>query len=189
MKRGFLAVLFLATAALPALAEVETYTIDPNHTFPWYEVGHMGFSFQRGRFNKTQGKITLDTAAKTGNVDVAIDTASVSSGVDKLDQHLRGGDFFDSSNFPQMTFKSSDLVFDGENVRQARGILTIAGISKPVTFEVTHFRCGRHPMLLKKMCGADMSATIKRSDFGMKYGIPMLADEVLMRVSVEAMKD
>lgn len=187
MKRACLAVMLLA--ALPAVAEVESYTIDPNHTFPWYEVGHMGYSFQRGRFNKTEGKITLDTAAKTGTVNVAIDTASVSSGVDKLDQHLRGGDFFDSANYPQMTFKSTDLVFDGDNVRQARGTLTIAGVSKPVTFEVTHFRCGRHPMLMKKMCGADMSATIKRSEFNIKYGIPMVADEVLMKVSVEAMKD
>jgi polyisoprenoid-binding protein YceI len=178
-----------ATAALPALADVETYNIDPKHTFPAYEVGHLGYSFQRGRFEKTQGKITLDTAAKTGSVEVSIDTASVSSGVAKLDEHLRTEDFFDTKQFPQMTFKSTDLTFDGDRVRQARGTLTINGIAKPVTFEVTHFKCGVNPMLMRKVCGADMSATIKRSDFGMKYALPMLADEVLLRVNVEAIRE
>ena len=178
-----------ALAAFPALADVETYNIDPKHTFPAYEVGHFGYSFQRGRFNKTQGKITLDTAAKTGSVEVVIDTASVSSGVDKLDEHLRGEDFFDSAKSPQMTFKSSDFTFDGERVRQARGTLTINGITKPVTMEVTHFKCGLNPMIMRKVCGADMTANIKRSDFGMKYALPMLADEVVLRVNVEAIKD
>jgi polyisoprenoid-binding protein YceI len=178
-----------ALAALPALADVETYNIDPNHTFPAYEVGHFGYSIQRGRFNKTQGRITMDTAAKAGTVEVTIDTASVSTGVDKLDQHLRGDDFFDSAKFPQMTFKSSDLTFDGERVRQARGTLTINGIAKPVTLEVTYFKCGLHPMLMRKVCGADMTTTIKRSEFGMKYALPMLADEVVLRVNVEAIKE
>lgn len=176
-------------AALPALAEVETYNIDPQHTFPAYEIGHFGYSIQRGRFNKTQGKITLDIAAKTGSAEVAIDTASVSSGVARLDEHLRGEDFFDSAKFPQMTFKSTDFTFDGERVRQARGTLTINGIAKPVTFDLTHFKCGLNPMLMRKVCGADMTANIRRSDFGMRYALPMLADEVLLRVNVEAIKD
>ena len=188
MKRTALAIVS-ALAALPALADVETFNIDPNHTFPSYEIGHMGYSFQRGRFNKTQGRITLDTAAKAGTVDVAIDTASVSSGVEKLDEHLRGEDFFDSKNFPQMTFKSTDLAFDGDRVRQARGTLTINGISRPVTFDVTFFKCAINMMIMRKVCGADMTANIRRSDFGMKYGLPMLADEVLLRVNVEAIKD
>ena len=178
-----------AFAALPALAEVETFNIDPRHTFPAYEIGHFGYSLQRGRFNKTQGKITLDTEAKSGTVEVAIDTASVSSGVDQLDERLRGEDFFDSARSPQMTFKAAELTFDGDRVRQARGTLTIRGISQPVTFEVTHFKCGINLTILRKVCGADMTAKIRRSDFDMKYGLPMLADEVLLRVNVEAIKD
>ena len=189
MKKLATLSLGLACAALPALAEVETYTIDSRHTFPTYEINHLTFSLQRGRFDKTQGKIRLDTAAGTGSVDVSIDTASVSSGVPKLDEHLRGSDFFDSANFPQMTFKSTDLVFDGERVRQARGTLTLLGVSKPVTFEITQFKCGSYPMTLRKACGADMTATIRRSDFGMKYGLPGVGDEVLLRVNVEAQKD
>jgi polyisoprenoid-binding protein YceI len=178
-----------ALAALPALADVETYNIDPKHTFPTYEIGHFGYSIQRGRFNKTQGRITIDTSAKTGSAEVTMDAASVSSGVDKLDEHLRGEDFFDAAKNPQITFKSSDFTFDGERVRQARGTLTMNGITKPVTFEVTQFKCGLNPLLMRKVCGADMTANIKRSDFGMKYALPMLADEVLLRVNVEAIKD
>jgi polyisoprenoid-binding protein YceI len=187
MKGPILAAATLA--ALPALADVETYNIDPQHTFPAYEVGHFGYSFQRGRFEKTQGRIQLDTAAKAGSVEVVIDTASVSSGVPKLDEHLLVVDFFDTQKFAKMSFKSTEFAFVGVRMRQARGTLTINGISKPVTFEVTHFKCGVNPMLLRKVCGADMTANIKRSDFGIKYALPMLADEVLLRVNVEAIKD
>ena len=187
MKRMLLAAGLLT--ALPALAEVENYTIDPRHTFPMYEVNHLTFSLQRGRFNKTRGKITLDLEAKTGSVEVVIDTASVSSGLEQLDQRLRGEDFFDVAKYPEMTFKSTDFVFEGDRLRQARGTLTMNGVSRPVTFEVTHFKCGLFPLNMKKVCGADMNATIKRSEFGIKYLLPTLGDEVLLRVNVEAGKD
>jgi polyisoprenoid-binding protein YceI len=188
MKGITLAVL-LAGAALPALAEVETYNIDSKHTFPAYEIGHFGYSIQRGRFNKTQGRITLDPAAKSGSAEVTIDAASISSGVDKLDEHLRGADFFNTDRYPQIVFKSTDLTFEGDRVKQARGTLSLNGISQPVTLQVTHFKCGLNPMLMRKVCGADMTATIRRSDFEMKYGLPMLADEVTLRINVEAIKD
>jgi polyisoprenoid-binding protein YceI len=187
MKRALLAAAM--SMALPALAEVESYTIDPRHTFPMYEVNHLTFSIQRGRFNKTRGKITLDPEAKTGSAEVVVDTASVSSGLEQLDQRLRGEDFFDVAKYPEMTFKSTEFVFEGDRLRQARGTLTLNGITKPITFEVTHFKCGLFPLNMKKVCGADMSTIIKRSDFGMKYLLPTLGDEVLLRVNVEAGKD
>ena len=188
MKAVTLAALALF-AALPALAEPESYTVDNNHTFPSYEIGHFGYSFQRGRFNKTSGKVTLDFAARRGSADITMDVASVSSGVAKLDQHLQAADFFDVARYPQITFRANDLVFDGDRVVAARGDLTIHGVTQPVSFTVTYFRCADHPMLKRKICGADMNTTIKRSDFNMTYGLPVLADEVLLRVNVEAMKD
>ena len=188
MKRTALAIASVL-AALPALADVERFTIDSNHTFPMYEIGHMGYSIQRGRFNKTAGKITLDLAARKGTADITMDVASVSTGVAKLDQHLQASDFFDVERYPQITFRANDLVFDGDRVVAARGDLTIHGVAQPVTFKVTYFRCADHPMLKRKVCGADMTTTIKRSDFNMTYGLPVLADDVLLRVNVEAMKD
>ena len=187
MKRLMIAT--AVCAALPALAEVETYNIDPNHTFPAYEIGHFGTSFQRGRFNKTKGRITLDPAAKTGSAEVTIEVASVSSGVPKLDEHLRGADFFNAERYPEIVFKATELTFDGDKVKQARGTLTMNGVTQPVTLQVNYFKCGVNPMLMRKVCGADMSTTIKRSDWEMKYGIGMLADEVLLRINVEAIKD
>jgi len=183
------AVLALCTAA-PALADLETYSIDPNHTFPAYEIGHFNYSFQRGRFNKTSGKIQLDIAAKTGSAFITMDVASVSTGVPKLDEVLQSPDFFDLAKYPQITFRSTDLVFDGDRVTAARGDLTIHGVTRPVTLQVAYFRCAMHPMLTKqKVCGADLTGTIKRSDFDMRKFLPSLADDVLLRINVEAIKD
>jgi len=175
-----------AFATFAANAEPLTYNIDPRHTFPQYEINHMGFSLQRGRFDKTEGMIVLDLDAHKGSVEVVIDTASVNTGEPKLDERLKGGDFFDVKNFPRMTFKASNLAFEGDVLKKASGELTIRGITKPVTFDADFFKCGNSLVALRKVCGADLSARIRRSDFGMGYGIPAVGDEVLLRVNVEA---
>jgi polyisoprenoid-binding protein YceI len=181
--------LALSIAAFPAAAATESYTIDSRHTFPSFEIGHMGMSIQRGRFNKTSGKITVDMAARTGSVDVAIDAASIDTGLDKLEEHVRAEDFLQASAFPTITFKGSQMSFDGDKVKSVSGDLTIRGVSRPVTLTATQFNCGSHPMTKKPMCGGEFTTTIKRSDWGMKYAIPALADDMTLRINVEAMKD
>ena len=176
---------FLALAALPASGAMQTYRIDPNHTFEMYEVNHFGFSIQRGRFYRTEGTIQLDLAAHRGSVEAAVDTRSVSTGVPKLDQNLQSENFFNSAKFPQITFKSDQLNFQGDNLVSASGDLTIAGETRPVTFKVNFFHCGMH-MMNKKACGADLEAHIKRSDFGIKYGLPGIGDDVTLRINTEA---
>ena len=188
MKRAVFSAAALL-AALPAAAELESYAVDPNHTFPSYEIGHFGYSLQRGRFDNTSGKITLDTAARKGSADITIDTASIDTGHKKLEEHLRSADFFNTAKFPRMTFKSGHLTFDGEKVTGASGDLTLLGVTSPVTLKAEQFNCAVHPMLKKKICGAELTATIKRSDFGMTKYLPVLADEVLLRINVEAIKD
>lgn len=190
MKGIILPVAIAATlAALPAAAELESYTVDPNHTFPSYEIGHFGYSTQRGRFDKTSGKITLDTAAKKGSADVTIDTTTIDTGHKKLEEHLRSDEFFNVAKFPTINFKSSSFTFDGDKVKSASGELTMLGITKPATLNVERFNCAVHPMLKKKVCGAEMTATVKRSDYGMTKYIPALEDNVLLRINVEAIKD
>ena len=189
MKRFILPAFTAFATALPAAAEPETYTVDPQHTWPTYEVLHFGYSLQRGRFDKTSGKITLDIAAKKGSADIAIDAASVDSGVPKLDDHLKSEDFFNVAKNPQITFKSSDLAFDGDNVTSATGDLTMNGITRPVTLKANIFKCAPHPVTKKKQCGGDFVTTVKRSDFGMKYALGPLADEVTLHISVESIKD
>lgn len=182
------AIAFLA-AALPSSAEIQTYTIDPAHTRPTYEVMHLGYSLQRGRFNKTSGKITIDTAAKSGSADVTIDATTIDSGVPKLDEHLKSEDFFNVAKYPTITFKAVNFAFDGERVKTVTGDLSMNGVTKPVTLTANLFYCGPHPMTKKPQCGGDFITTVKRSDFGIKYGIPAVGDEVLLRIPIEAMRD
>jgi len=167
----------------------DTYTIDGRHTFPQYEVTHFGTSKQRGRFDKTEGKLVFDASAHKGSVEVTIDTASVSSGLAKLDEHLRSDEFFNVAKYPKMTFKSTDFVFEGDTPKKVNGELTLLGVAKPVTFDVDFFHCGVNPMLLRTVCGADLIAHIKRSEFGMKYLVGPVSDDVLLRVNVEAIND
>ena len=189
MTRMLAAALGTLLSAFPTLAAVETYTIDPRHTFPSFEVNHLGFSLQRGRFNKTSGKVTVDREARQGSIDVVIDAASISTGVDKLEDHLRAEDFLNTAKHPTITFKSTSLAFDGDRLKTASGELTMAGVTKPVTLTAEMFNCGLHPMNKKPMCGGEFVAKIRRSDWGIKYAIPALADEMLLRINVEATRD
>ena len=189
MNKQVLTVLICGAISAPVFAAPETYTIDSSHTFPTFEVSHLGFSTHRGRFNNTSGQIVIDSAAKSGSIEVKIDTASVDTGGEKLETHLRAEDFFNVEKFPAMTFKSNKLNFNGDTLVAAQGELTLLGISKPVTLTIASFKCGNHPVNKKAMCGAEASATIKRSDFGMKYGVPAVGDEVKLNIQVEAYKN
>ena len=184
--------------ALPfaAIAAPESYTIDPNHTYTHFEVEHLGVSHQRGRFDRTSGKFTLDHAAKSGSVELNIETASVSTGDNvkgnrqrTLDDHLKTADFFNVAEFPRMTFKSTGVKFAGDNPAEIAGNLTLLGVTKPVTLKVERWVCKDHPVSKKPMCGGNASASLKRTDFGMKYGVPAIGDEVRLWVSVEGYKD
>jgi len=188
LKTKLAAALIASAFALPAIA-ADSYTIDPNHTFPGFEINHLGFSYLRGTFNSSSGKIVLDPAAKGGSMDISIDTASVSTGQAKRDEHLRSDEFFNSAKYPNMTFKSNKLKYSGNKLAGADGELTLLGVTKPVSLTVTYFNCGVHPMSKKTVCGGNATATIKRSDFGMTSFAPALGDEVKLLISAEANKD
>lgn len=188
MKLKIASIVVASLFALPVVA-ADTYTNDPAHTYPSFEVSHLGFSTMRGRFNKTAAKITLDKAAKTGAVEATIDATSVDTGWPKRDEHLRSGDFFNVEKFPTFTFKSDSFKFDGDKVVTVPGQLTLLGVTKPVTLQIANFKCAPHPMLKRENCGAEVSTTIKRSDFGMSYGLPAVGDDIKIAVEVEALKD
>ena len=190
MKFRFAVVTLAFSFPFLALAQ-ETYNIDPIHTTPTFEVSHGGMSLQRGSFSKTTGKITLDRAAKKGTIDVTIDTSTVNTNHAARDGVLRSDRFFDVAKFPTMTFKAANLKFDGENVVAADGELTMLGVTKPVTLAVTHFVCGPSPFNKAiTMCGAEVTTTIKRSEWGMKTGIPLMqGDDVKIAIPVEAVKE
>jgi len=175
----------LSAAALAA----DSYSIDSRHTYPVFEVNHLGFSTQRGRFNKTTGKITLDSAAKKGSVEVVIDTASIDMGLEEWDKHMKNEDFFHVEKHPTMTFKSDKFMFKEGKPSEVHGTLTLLGVEKPVKLNVIHFHCGVHPINKKEVCGADLTTRIKRSEFGMTKFLPAVGDDIFIRIPVEAFKD
>ncbi len=185
MKRILLTIA-LCGVALPALAD--NYKIDSSHAFTYFEVNHLGLSTFRGRFDKTTGSATLDRAKQQGSVEVTIDVNSVSTGVEKLDTHLKNADFFDVEHFPVITFKSSDFRFEEDELVQVVGDLTMHGQTRSVTLEVRSFVCKDHPMTRKPACGLDAELQIRRSDFGIKYALPAVGDEVTIHIEVEAHK-
>jgi polyisoprenoid-binding protein YceI len=185
---GFIAVTLSALLAAPACV-AQNYTIDPNHTWPVFEVNHLGFSTQRGRFNKSSGKVALNIAEKKGSVELVVETASIDMGLEKWDEHMRSDEFFNVAQFPSMRFSSDKLLFDGDKVVAAEGSFTLLGVTKPLTVTVGNFRCAPHPMNKRLTCGADITASLKRSEFGMTKYVPAVSDEVKISVPVEATVD
>lgn len=186
--RDWVSVIAAAALALPAAA-AETYTIDPRHTFPSFEVSHLGISTQRGRFNRTSGQISLDRAARTGWLLIEVDPSSVDTGDAQLEAILRSETFFDADTHRYIYFRSTGMEFEGERLARVRGELTLLGVTKPVTLAVQSLNCGVNPINRKETCGADVSSTLKRSEFGMTRHIPAVGDEVRLLIQVEATRN
>lgn len=179
----------IAMFALPAIAAPESYTVDPAHTYPNFEVNHLGFSTARGMFTRTTGKIVLDRTAMTGSIDISIDATSLYTGHAKRDEHLRGDDFFDVAKYPTISFRSTRPRFHKGDLNGAEGELTLLGQTHPVTLTVTSFNCGQNPITKKPACGANAIATIKRSEWGMTAYVPAVGDEVHLEIQIEAVRD
>ena len=189
MKYTVIALSLTAIMSSNAFAAMDTYTIDPHHAFPEFEVSHLGFTTQRGRFDDTSGKIKLDRVNKLGGVDLTINTMSLDMGFPLWNEHLSAEGFFNTAKYPTMTYKSDKLEFDGDKVIGADGDFTLLGVTKPLHVTVNNFHCGINPMMLKYLCAGDITAVIKRSDYGMIKYLPAIGDEVRINVPIEAYKD
>jgi len=161
-------------------------------------VSHFGVGTMMGRFDKTTGKFTLDAAAKTDTVDLAVETASLTTGDNDRgsrprarDEHLRTADFFNVAEFPRMTYKGAATRFNADAPTQIEGQLTLLGVTRPLTLTVESWKCMADPRTKgqRYFCGGNASGTIKRSEFGMKYGIPAVSDEVKLNIMLEAFRD
>lgn len=181
-----MATLFLAT---PALA-IDTYTMDASHCIPVFEFLHLGMTTQSGRFDKVRGKISIDPTHHTGSVHFEIDAASLNMGFGTETPDSPGYELFEVTKYPSISYQAEQLFFD-DNARiiAAEGTLTLLGVSKPLTVWVSHFNCSLNPLNKKTMCAANITAMIKRSEFGMLKYIPGISDEIRVSVPVEAYKD
>ena len=184
-KLSLVTALFAALAG-SAIAAPVTYGVDSTHTFPRFSYSHFGYSTQLRSFKNTSGKVVFDAEAKTGSVDITIDMKSVNTGFDDFNGHIQGEDFLDTAKFPTATFKSTKVVFEGDKPKSIDGVLTIKGVSKPVTLTVTRFLAMPHPMMKKPAIGADAFTTIKRSEFNAGKFAPYVGDEVRIDIALEA---
>lgn len=174
----------------PSFAQVEKYTFDKTHTQILFFVSHLGFSMSQGEFHDYDGSFTFDRGApENSSVDVSIQASSIDMDDDKWDAHMKNADFFNVEEFPVVTFKSTETKVTGDNTANITGDLTMLGVTKPVTLSVVHNKSAVHPFSGKYVAGLSGAATIKRSDFGMKYGLPGVADDVEIRLEVEGVRE
>jgi polyisoprenoid-binding protein YceI len=187
MKKTLLAA---ALAVLPfaAAGAVEELELDSSHTYPNFTVNHLGFSTLHGRFSETSGKVVVDRDGSKSSVRVVIKTGSVDTGHEKRDKHLSSADFFDVAKYPEMTYESTKVTFTGAETAKVEGNLTMHGVTRPVALDVTRFRCADHPMKKTLVCGFDAQGSLKRSEFGIAYGVPNIGDEITLSIEAEAGK-
>jgi len=174
--------LFSVSAAQAA----DTYTIDPNHTSVVWTINHFDFSHPWGKFAQVTGTLTLDEQApQNSKVSAIIPVGNFLTGIDKLDEHLKSAAFFDVATYPTASFASNKVTQTGKDTATVDGMLTLHGVTKPVTLAVTLNKIGQN-MMNKKTAGFSATATIKRSDFGMTSYLPGLGDEVKLYIESEA---
>ncbi len=190
MKTHTLTTLSVALLSATGIARAEsaTYSLDPTHTYVTFEARHFGTSTNRGRFDKKEGTITLDRAARTGKADITIDTASINTGLALFDGHLKGENFLKSKEFPTAKFIGDKFSFDGDKVTAVAGTLTLLGKTLPVTLTATNYNCYDSPFFKREVCGGDFETTIQRTDYGMSYGMPIIPDDIKLLIQIEAIK-
>jgi polyisoprenoid-binding protein YceI len=188
MKK-YLALSLALSTFVPSAFAADSYTIDAGYSMAHFDIQRLGFSTQRGSFNKTSGKVTLDLAAKKGSVDFTINTQSIDMGSAAWTAHLSDEGLFNVKKYPTMHFKSDKLIFDGEKIVAAEGQFTMLGVTKPLKITVNNFQCGVSPVDQRKMCSGNITASLKRSDFGLTKYIPVVSDEVAIEVPVDAYKN
>jgi polyisoprenoid-binding protein YceI len=188
--KNHIASLLLILGVTSATAAPTTYSVDPDHTHPSFEVDHFGgLSTWRGTFKKTSGTVQIDTAAKTGSVDVVIDTATIDFAHDKLNEHVSSPEMLDVAKYPTAEYKGKFVEFADGAPKTISGELTLHGVTKPVRLTINSFKCIENPMLKKHVCGADASGTFNRADFGVNYGQQYgFKQDVLLHIQVEGIK-
>ena len=177
-----------AALATQALAAPERYRIDPDHTYPSFEFPHMGISTWRGKFTKSRGHVVLDRAAASGSVDVTIEAASIDFGHRVMNEVAIGAEWLNADMNPTLRYVGA-LRFEGGRPVAVEGDLTLMGVTKAVPLRIESFRCIRHPMFRREVCGADASGAFDRADFGMKQYTQDGAGRIALRIQVEALQE
>lgn len=166
----------------------QTYKVDPVHSSVLFRVKHFDVGYFYGRFNAISGTIVLDKQNPSrSSVSLEVRTESVDTNDPKRDGHLKSPDFFNVRQFPVITFKSTSVKPLKANVWEVRGNFTLLGVTRPLTVQVTLTGEGKDAFGNYRV-GFETTFDIKRSDFGMKYMLGPLSDEVRIILSVEGVR-
>jgi polyisoprenoid-binding protein YceI len=165
----------------------DIYKIDPSHATIMWSVSHFGFSENLGKFSDISGTVNLDEKnPQNSAVEITVNTNSLLTGLSKLDEVLKGSDFFNVEKFPTATFSNLSIEEIEKNKAKIRGNLTLLGVQKAIILDVKINKIGINPISQRKTIGISASTAIKRSEFGMKFGLPGISDNVKIRIEVEA---
>ncbi len=179
-------------AARPAVAAPAEFQLDPRHTSITFFTHHLGFADIAGMFLRSSGSFSYDEAAQAlANVRIVVQTDSVFSNDEERDGHLKGADFLNSEEFPEMVFTATRAEKLSENTAKLHGELTLIGVTKPMTLDIRLNKAGRYPFLDEHYAiGLDATGSIKRSDFGMTYGVDggWVGDEIRFVIGFEAIR-
>lgn len=194
--RSIVLATLLVLALVPARAAADTYVLDKMHTLVAFGWERMGLSHQQGRFTDVSGTINFDPEApEASSVEVTIRASSIQTGVDALDRHLRSADFFDVANHPVITFKSTAVIKTDDKTAQIAGDLTMLGVTKPVSLEVTWVFTGAHPLgaINPQLAGRTVSVfsakgSLERSQWGLARAVPLVSDKIQITIETEALK-
>jgi polyisoprenoid-binding protein YceI len=168
----------------PAQIPAGTYAVDPGHTQVGWRVSHMGFSNYAGGFSDVSGSLTLqpkDPAAS--KLTIKIPVASVETTSAKLTGELKGDQWLDSKKYPDMTFVSTQVAPAADGQAKVTGNLTLHGVTKPVTLDVTLVGAGVNPLNKKTTVGFEATGVVKRSEFGVKTYLPLIGDDLHLTIA------
>lgn len=183
--------MLVALAAIVHVADADTYKIDPAHSSAVFKVNHLGASNVYGMMPKVTGSITFDEGDNSKNaIDITIDATSVSTFNNARDKHLSGPDFFNSKQFPAITFKSTSWKKTGDSTYEITGDFTMIGVSKEIKVTAEHIGFGKN-RAGKALTGFESTFTIDRTDFKMNYGVAErggLGKDITITISFEAVK-
>jgi polyisoprenoid-binding protein YceI len=187
MRRVFTAAAAAALlTATPLAARAADYTIDPAHTHVLFLVDHLGYSKMIGLFKDVSGNFSFDPADITASkLKVDLKTASLETQFTPRDNDLKGADWFNVTEFPDMNFVGTGFAKTGDKTGTITGNLTLLGTTKPLTLNVTFNKAGISPASKKETAGFSATATLKRSDFGLKTFIPYIGDDVSLVIESE----
>lgn len=162
------------------------YALDSSHGYITFTYSHLGFSNPRVGFNSFDAVLDLDTGnPENSMVEVTIDATSIDSRVAEFNEHLNGADFFNTAEYPTITFKSTKVEATGDNTFDVTGDLTILGTTKPVTLATTINKADNHPLRNVPTVGVSASTKLMRSEWGLGAYVPAVSDEVELSIEVE----